>query len=584
MDVLMNQLRQRLVWKENPDEGPGYIPTGDTFGETTIEDFVSPDRQLSLRVLMSKAIYPTSGSPYYEYTEFDNSEIVSYSIDEQCGSPGFQIGGTIAASFSLSIDNTTRHYQSADFVDTRFAVAIGVQAPGQTNVDYEPFGVFWTSDANTSEQATTVDITGLDALGVEYNTTFWPFSGDEGSLQIAFSSVLELIDYTYKIASDVNLGTIIDENGNVASAPADYSLFSYKFTQPTTRTTTDHITGFYNTLHSEPSQMMYVVCNGGGVTYRQMIGWIALTFGCFAAMGRDGDLEFRGYDRTVYDGFAGAAYTFTPSIYFDYFPQGATEFKFNELVSKYYPSLDSAVTDTYRERVSFGYDSSVYNMLELAASPLANTTSLHAIFHVFMWSIRQLECEGMSLSVVGAPQFVTGQYYCVQDLNEASHYMVLNSMSTTYDGGLTMTLTCSLPSDATLYSASYNATTSLTRQLETSTYGNIQYQTDEVITGSRWLNGQPIYRKTFSGTTDSTGGVVVGELSHAPDVVVTIKGTYSINGLWRSVPFAAYSNIAWSTYASVDSTGDVRLQLGSSNTGTKQYFIIVEYTRAQEGS
>lgn len=40
-----------------------------------------------------------------------------------------------------------------------------------------------------------------------------------------------------------------------------------------------------------------------------------------------------------------------------------------------------------------------------------------------------------------------------------------------------------------------------------SSAGGEDYSTDEALTGGTWINGEPIYKKTITGTSHATGGM-----------------------------------------------------------------------------
>lgn len=588
MDVLMNQLRQRLVWQKNPDPygAHEYVPTGNTFGETDIDDFVTPDRQLSLRVLMQKTIYPQDDEPYYEFTEFDDSEIVSYSINEQCGEPGFQIGGTIAASFTLSIDNTQRQYVSADFVNTRCAVAIGVQAPGQTNVDYEPLGVFWISNAHASEQSTTVDITGIDALGRQYNGIFYPLTED--GQYISYSSVRGMIDSVVEAAAKLTEAAyeVIDENGGSDFTQPNIPMYSWTLPHSRNYNSAGGPQYFYQFLNNAPGANMYVACMTGSVTERQLFGWVATAFGCFLAIDRNGDLCFRAYDKTIYDSMPtyawACAYYITPSIYFDYTPQDAAKFAFATLKAQNYAEEVFRIPDDATP--------SALDSIELPMSPFMTRDLANSIYALYektsnldkdaVTGTAGLACEGAAVSVVGAPQFKTGCMFDVQDLNGTHHCMYANSMTVTYDGGLTMTLECALPSEATLYSASYNTHTALIEQVQTSFYGKAKSAPPpgtEVPTGEMWINEKPLFRMIYE--LSSTGTTDISDLNFDFIAITQVTFSYTV-GSGSTVYWCTSFYLSSTSYAVAYINGtNLIINLGSQ-LHLRTAWITVEYTKA----
>ena len=110
-------------------------------------------------------------------------------------------------------------------------------------------------------------------------------------------------------------------------------------------------------------------------------------------------------------------------------------------------------------------------------------------------------------------------------------------------------------------------------------YGVNNYVSGEIKTGGHWIDGRDIYRAIFIDTISSTGSIKIGELSKTPSVVLSVNGSYflSSDSIFRSLPFVSYANISWAVSVAIKQTREVYIYLGSSNSGSKNYVVIVDY-------
>ena len=105
------------------------------------------------------------------------------------------------------------------------------------------------------------------------------------------------------------------------------------------------------------------------------------------------------------------------------------------------------------------------------------------------------------------------------------------------------------------------------------------YAAGDALTGGHWL-GSPIRRAVFADTgVTATGAVAVGTLAETPAVVLSVTGCYyrAADTMFRPLPFISYASINWAVSAVVHDDGSVELYFGSSNTGSKDYVLVVDY-------
>lgn len=112
------------------------------------------------------------------------------------------------------------------------------------------------------------------------------------------------------------------------------------------------------------------------------------------------------------------------------------------------------------------------------------------------------------------------------------------------------------------------------------------YSTTEKQIGT-WIDGKPIYRKTFSGTyiTNNTRSVV--DLSTAIDTIVNCYGLYAPNSITPSVGFGQPMiniNGGIDAYSQIRKNNDITTAIFTTPQSTYQgregsYLITIEYTK-----
>jgi len=106
----------------------------------------------------------------------------------------------------------------------------------------------------------------------------------------------------------------------------------------------------------------------------------------------------------------------------------------------------------------------------------------------------------------------------------------------------------------------------------------VNYDTDEVDTGAKWIDGKTIYRKVLSGTSvPADGSILLSGVDH----VVNAYGSQfvSTKNVWYQFPFTLgqSAQIRWELYTS---SHDVKLIFAESNI--TNYSWVFEYTKVSE--
>ena len=106
------------------------------------------------------------------------------------------------------------------------------------------------------------------------------------------------------------------------------------------------------------------------------------------------------------------------------------------------------------------------------------------------------------------------------------------------------------------------------------------YSTSEKIVG-KWIDGKPIYQKTFTGTTSATtsSDSVAGTIANF-DTLVNSNGTIFLAGTWgvnqHSLP---YDNVI--EYY-IDTSNQVIIHKQNEIANTKQYMVTIQYTKTTD--
>ena len=107
------------------------------------------------------------------------------------------------------------------------------------------------------------------------------------------------------------------------------------------------------------------------------------------------------------------------------------------------------------------------------------------------------------------------------------------------------------------------------------------YSTTESLTGQKWINDKPIYRKvfTFSSLSNSTSNEI-GTISGL-ESIVNIYGMTTLSGDEYTLPHVDYRDKEWNIGAHGNSTtGKIYVDKGGFGTITGQSYVVVEYTKS----
>ena len=326
------------------------------------------------------------------------SDIVSYSINSQIGGEGLPLGGTEAASFQLELSNVGRQYKNVALDDALVQMEIAIKTAG--SYVWSDFGEWYVETSTAPEQSVTIQLSGYDALASR-------FAGkmvDNGSYPMTHGALLTAIC----AAAGVGLksASFLNSAASIATTP-----------------------GWDE-----------------DITLRDVVSYIATCAGGFARIDRSGDLEIVSYAD-------GSNYTIGASLYHSITPSGGNAFTFN--------AIEAYMTADADDRTRFAVVSATAddptNTIQIDYNPLLTTAIVNNIVTAF----QGLTASPAELTWGGDPAVMPGDFYTVTMLDNSTVKLLVNSQALTFDGGLSVTETCQLPSSNTTDSASYSTGSSV---------------------------------------------------------------------------------------------------------------------------
>lgn len=327
------------------------------------------------------------------------SDIISYRVSESIGGQALGLGTAESASFNLTLNNSERTYSESDLDNAEVHMYIGLQTNG--TIVYSDLGVWYVQNTRASEQSTSVEITGNDALSILFNAEY--------------------------VDGESVYPTTIGSLATAACAAAGVSLKSNSFANAAVSVT------------AMPKWK-------AKVTLRDIVGYCAACAGGFARISRDGKLEICSY-------MDGAQHSLSPSSYMSYSARGGASFKFNAIEVKF--SSDDDEFSRYAVNASIADNAT--NTIQIEGNPLMTSTIVQSIVNEF----KGLNTSPMELGWIGDPDVHCGDKVVLTDTRGNTHTSIINSQTLTFDGGFSMDSKCSLPNLTSTRGASYTTSGNL---------------------------------------------------------------------------------------------------------------------------
>lgn len=327
------------------------------------------------------------------------SDVISYRVSESIGGQALGLGTAESASFNLTLNNSDRTYSESDLDNAEVHMYIGLQTNG--TIVYSDLGVWYVQNTRASEQSTSVEITGNDALSILFNAEY--------------------------VDSESVYPTTIGSLATAACAAAGVPLKSNSFA---------------NAAVSVAAMPKWKA----KVTLRDIVGYCAACAGGFARISRDGKLEICSY-------MDGAQHSLSPSSYMSYSARGGASFKFNAIEVKF--SSDDDEFSRYAVNASIADNAT--NTIQIEGNPLMTSTIVQSIVNEF----KGLNTSPMELGWIGDPDVHCGDKVVLTDTRGSTHTSIINSQTLTFDGGFSMDSKCSLPNLTSTRGASYTTSGNL---------------------------------------------------------------------------------------------------------------------------
>lgn len=328
-------------------------------------NFNVPERELDLR----GTITLSTGS----VVELSPTNVMHYSITERSASTGFALGEAQSATYNLEIDASEHDLTPLLLDGAKVTVEAGINIDG--DMLYVPFGVWYISSAQLSDQSAVAVLSGGDALEFDFDGRFTDYG-------VAYPrTLLAMLQDACKQAG-VELATTDFINSSI--------LVEKKPKWPE------------------------------DVSIRGVVGYIAACAGGFARINRSGELEIISYDPKDSSG------TVTADTYKTLWTGDGVRFAFNCVAVKY-PGEEHWA----RFAIGPGIDGPNKTLL-VDGNPLYTETIARNV----MTALNGFVSDGVGIDWIGDPTLRLGDIVTVEAVDGTLYTVVVNNQSISYDGGL----------------------------------------------------------------------------------------------------------------------------------------------------
>ena len=113
--------------------------------------------------------------------------------------------------------------------------------------------------------------------------------------------------------------------------------------------------------------------------------------------------------------------------------------------------------------------------------------------------------------------------------------------------------------------------------------GEMDYAVADELTGERWIDGRPIYRRILTGThLNNAGSTTIGNIGPVDGIIRLDGFVRRPTGGLQTFSFAYYNNPQQMVTANVTKEGDVVVYKGNS-WDTEYYAMIIYYCPVADG-
>lgn len=323
-------------------------------------------------------------------------DVYSYSANGTASTSGIPIGNAVSYTFSLSVTAAACPYTAEQLDGAEVRVRMGVRGDSASDYEYVDAGAWYVTEVGAPEASSAITLKGSDALNLYFGQTF---SDTEAGYPITLGNLLALVCAIPGVA--VKSNNWLNSNTLIAKKPRW----------------------------------------SDSVTLRSIVGYIAACAGGFAQIDPSGQLEIITAGR-------GSVMQITPEAYTSFTPTGGAKFSFNCLRVVFVPeSEDAMAADAVRFAIDGSIEDNATNCVAVENNPLYT----EAIAASVRDALNDVEYSGATISWLGDPRVVCGHTMQITALDGQQHIALVTNRQLTFDGGLTMTCTSSMP---TLYDTS----------------------------------------------------------------------------------------------------------------------------------
>ena len=338
--------------------------------------FNRPEREIDVR----GTLLLTTGSTL----TLSPDNVMNYSIQERSATNGFALGGAESATYSLTIDNSDHKLTALHLNGAKVVMEAGISTDGE--MQYVPFGVWYVTSPQVSEQSAVAVLDGGDVLELRFDSVF---ADNKNNYPRTVGALLSSV-----------------------CATAGVVLKSDAFRNSTVS---------ISKLPSWPKD----------TTLRGVVSYIAAVAGGFARIDRSGELEIVEYGKVSPTG------TITADTYMTLETGNGTNFGFNCLAVKYMDA-DDYTRYTVADRVD-----TASNTIQIDSNPLYTVAIANSVKNALVG----FESESVRLDWIGDPTLNVGDIVLVEGITDTEYVFVVNSQSIRYDGGLSANTEAALPSE-----------------------------------------------------------------------------------------------------------------------------------------
>lgn len=118
--------------------------------------------------------------------------------------------------------------------------------------------------------------------------------------------------------------------------------------------------------------------------------------------------------------------------------------------------------------------------------------------------------------------------------------------------------------------------------------GGSDYSLEEQDTGSKWIDGKPIYRAAIAGSVTASGRIQLPQITPCTEIgtIINIYGTaVTPNGdNFMSLPHVNYAGLTYCVGIRAFRNGGGELYVGSQYSSGLDYVVIIEYTKLTDAA